>query len=64
MLRENRLESGVVHVENEILDGHRMVIFRNNGVGKIAFTPNDMPTFIPNLGKNGSIDMSQNGRAP
>ena len=51
MLRENRLESGVVHVENEILDEHRMVIFRNNGVGKIAFTPNDMRTFTENLGK-------------
>ena len=51
MLRENRLESGVVHVENAILDEHRGVIFRNNGVGKIVFTPNDMRTFTENLGK-------------
>ena len=42
---------GVVHMENAILDERRGVIFRNNGVGKIALTPNDMRTFTENLGK-------------
>ena len=50
-VQENLLKVGPVHVENAILDEHRGVIFRNNGVGKLAFTPNDMRTFTENLGK-------------
>ena len=51
MLQGNRLELGAVHVKNAIVGQCCGVIFRNNGVGKIVFTPNDMRTFTENLGK-------------
>ena len=47
----NTLKPGGVHVENAILDEHRRVIFRNNGMGNVAFKPNGTRTFTENLGK-------------
>ena len=63
-VQEDRLKLGVVHVGNAILDERRGVIFRNNGVGNIAFTPDGTRKFTENLGKKGSIDTSGTRRAP